>query len=229
MFNDYHPLISPNDSLTESFLEKNTSIETGFQVTEWNVGSDSLTESSLEQNTSIRTGFRVTEWNVESDSLTESSLEQKTVIQWAPQRGLNPSNWIFDWIRQELGANDLRRDLHLVVQVIRVGRILYAESSKKPVNQTYRRPHAVAVLALSELLSSGAVNSSSGAGNENGVDGSEEREFPLKLYQSEEKDYALWHEFIAKKINSKFSLLSGQMSDGMTITPIEFMTFLYRF
>lgn len=109
----------------------------------------------------------------------------------------------FLMIEQELGEKDLKRDLHLVVQVIRVGRILYAESSKKPLNQTHRRPHAVAVLALSELL------------NSHGADISvEEREFPLKLYQSEEKDYAVWHEFVAKKMNSKFSLLSGQMSDG---------------
>ena len=51
-----------------------------------------------------------------------------------------------------MGNADLKRDLYLVVQVIRLGRLLYTESSKKPLSQTYRRPHAVAVLPLAELL-----------------------------------------------------------------------------
>lgn len=94
--------------------------------------------------------------------------------------------------------------MYLVVQVIRVGRLLYAESSKKLLNQKYRRPYAVAVLSLTELLSEPNLSS-----------WSEEREFSLKLYQSDEKDYGLWqHELAAKKPNSKFSLLSGQVSHG---------------
>jgi dedicator of cytokinesis protein 3 len=101
----------------------------------------------------------------------------------------------------------LKKDLYLVVQVIRLGRLLYTESSKKPLSQTYRRPHAVAVLPLAELLAD--------AGGLGTLEEEEEREFPLKLYQSDEKDYGLWqHELVAKKSTSKFSLLSGQISQG---------------
>lgn len=111
---------------------------------------------------------------------------------------------------QELGRADLKRDLYLVVQVIRIGRLLYTESSKKPLNQTYRRPYAVAVLALADIL----------AGGDSGVaslEHDEEREYPLKLYQSDDKDYGLWqHELVTKKSNSKLSLLSGQVSQGVT-------------
>lgn len=96
----------------------------------------------------------------------------------------------------------------MVVQVIRLGRLLYTESSKKPLNHTYRRPHAVAVLPLAELLADNA-------GGFGPLEEDEEREYPLKLYQSDEKDYGLWqHELVAKKSTSKFSLLSGQMSQG---------------
>ena len=105
-----------------------------------------------------------------------------------------------------MGNADLKRDLYLVVQVIRLGRLLYTESSKKPLSQTYRRPHAVAVLPLAELLADGATGA---------LEDEEEREYPLRLYQSDEKDYGLWqHELVAKKPTSKFSLLSGQISQG---------------
>lgn len=110
----------------------------------------------------------------------------------------------------ELGSADLKKDLYLVVQVVRLGRLLYTESSKKPLNQTYRRPHAVAVLPLAELLADA---------NGLGAEDEEEREYPLKLYQSDEKDYGLWqHELVAKKSTSKFSLLSGQVSQGVVVS-----------
>ena len=114
----------------------------------------------------------------------------------------------------------MKKDVYLVVQVIRVGRLLYAESSKKLLNQKYRRPYAVAVLSLAELLSEPNLSS-----------WSEEREFSLKLYQSDEKDYGLWqHELAAKKPNSKFSLLSGQVSHGNTqLTFLRVLFFLFFF
>lgn len=114
-------------------------------------------------------------------------------------------------IIQELGNADLKRDLYLVVQVIRLGRLLYTESSKKPLNQTYRRPHAVAVLALTEILADNA-------GGFGPLEEDDEREYSLRFYQSDEKDYGLWqHELVAKKSTSKFSLLSGQMTQGLSI------------
>lgn len=104
-----------------------------------------------------------------------------------------------------------------MVQVVRLGRLLYTESSKKPLNQTYRRPHAVAVLPLAELLADA---------NGLGAEDEEEREYPLKLYQSDEKDYGLWqHELVAKKSTSKFSLLSGQVSQGDWL--VFFFCFLF--
>ena len=67
----------------------------------------------------------------------------------------------------------------------------------------------MAVLPLAELL---ADVDTAGLGN---LEDEEEREYPLKLYQSDEKDYGLWqHELVAKKSTSKFSLLSGQISQG---------------
>lgn len=112
-----------------------------------------------------------------------------------------------------MGNADLKRDLYLVVQVIRLGRLLYTESSKKPLNQTYRRPHAVTVLSLAELLS--AEGGTAPLDIED-----EEREYTLKLYQSDEKDYGLWqHELVAKKTStSKFSLVTGQTAQGKMLT-----------
>lgn len=106
---------------------------------------------------------------------------------------------------QELGSADIKRDLYVLIQVIRIGRLIYAESSKKPMSQTYRRPYAVACLPLAELLN----------GPETASLLVQEREFTLKLYQSDEKDYGLWqHELVSKRSNTKFSLLSGPISQG---------------
>lgn len=100
-----------------------------------------------------------------------------------------------------------------MVQVIRLGRILYTDSSKnKPLNNAYRRPHAVAVMSLFELI--------------NGPDAEEEREFSLKLYQmSDEKDYGLWqHELAAKKANNiKFNLLSGQLASAGLVVSLRLL------
>lgn len=74
------------------------------------------------------------------------------------------------------------------------------------MSQTYRRPYAVACLPLAELLN----------GPETGSLLAQEREFTLKLYQGDEKDYGLWqHELVSKRSNSKFSLLSGPSSQGI--------------
>ena len=44
-------------------------------------------------------------------------------------------------------------DLHIVAQVIRVGRMLLSESAKKNSTQCYRRPYGVAVFKLTpEIL-----------------------------------------------------------------------------
>ena len=112
----------------------------------------------------------------------------------------------------ELGSADLKKDLHLVVQVVRLGRILYADNktNNKPTIHVYRRPHAVAVMPLFEVLNGVLATSP------------EEKEFSLKLYtMNDDKDYGLWqHELAGKKgSNNKFNLLSGQLaSAGLVVT-----------
>ena len=57
-----------------------------------------------------------------------------------------PSPFVF--VFQDLGVQDFSGDLYLVVQVVRVGRMLTSDSSKKAPCQLYRRPHSVAVFKL---------------------------------------------------------------------------------
>lgn len=61
-----------------------------------------------------------------------------------------------------MGNAELSRDLYLVTHVLRLGRMLYSESSKRggtterkeaPPTHMFRRPHAVAALNLSEMIS----------------------------------------------------------------------------
>lgn len=105
----------------------------------------------------------------------------------------------------ELERDDLKKDLYLIVQVVRVGRLIYTESSKRALCQSYRRPHAVAVLRLAEAL-------------HNHYQLDDEHEFALKLYQCDEKEYGMWHELVAKKMSSKFSLLSGPTSCAVVVS-----------
>ena len=91
------------------------------------------------------------------------------------------------------------------MQVVRVGRLIYTESSKRALCQSYRRPHAVAVLSLAEAL-------------HNHYQLDDEHEFALKLYQCDEKEYGMWHELVAKKMSSKFNLLSGLTSYAVVVS-----------
>ena len=49
---------------------------------------------------------------------------------------------------QDLGARDLQSEVHVVCQVVRVGRMLVSESGKKVSSQLYRRPYAVAAVRV---------------------------------------------------------------------------------
>lgn len=75
-----------------------------------------------------------------------------------------------------LGCAEISKDLYLVANVIRVGKILHSESIKKGdkivVSQSYRRPYGVGVLPLSDpsLL-------------DNSVD-ADEKEFSFKVFYS---------------------------------------------
>uniref|UniRef100_A0A1B6BYQ6 Dedicator of cytokinesis protein 3 n=1 Tax=Clastoptera arizonana TaxID=38151 RepID=A0A1B6BYQ6_9HEMI len=131
----------------------------------------------------------------------------------------------------DLGNGDLTRDLYIVAHVIRVGKMLYSESSKKVTsvvdqlftksnqiafyigtssvtNQNaagFRRPHGVAVHNIGEIVST--LSSST-----------EEKEFVLKIYQGEDKDFHQLHDFIIRKMTNKFSLLSNQHNYGISMS-----------
>lgn len=56
----------------------------------------------------------------------------------------------------DLGSADLAKELYLVAQIVRVGRILATDATKRGitpcVTEDYRRPLGAGVLALSDVL-----------------------------------------------------------------------------
>ncbi|KAA0712423.1 Dedicator of cytokinesis protein 3 [Triplophysa tibetana] len=52
----------------------------------------------------------------------------------------------------DLSNKDMKRDLYIVSQVIRTGRMLLNDSKKGPPHVQYRRPYGCAVLAMSDIL-----------------------------------------------------------------------------
>ncbi|KAJ8929040.1 hypothetical protein NQ314_018309 [Rhamnusium bicolor] len=70
--------------------------------------------------------------------------------------------------------------------------------------QVFKRPHGVAVQNLGDYLTSKEGDT-------------EEKEFSMKVYQGEEKDFHQLHEFIIKQ-SGKFSALSGHMNYGIMIS-----------
>lgn len=115
---------------------------------------------------------------------------------------------------QDLGNADLTCDMWLVAHVMRMGRMLYSDSSKKsssssnhsvPAHQLFKRPHGCAVLNIGDIL----LNKDSPPGSSN-----DEREFTFKVYQGEEKDFHQLHELIIKKQSNKYNPLSGQPNYG---------------
>ncbi|KAG1701194.1 Dedicator of cytokinesis protein 3 [Nymphon striatum] len=102
-----------------------------------------------------------------------------------------------------LGNADLNRDLYLVANIIRIGRMLLNES-KKAVSHSYRRPYGCAVLSMAEVLHDNSD--------------SEEREFNLKAFQCNENDFYQLHDFLIKKQSNKYNLLSGQTNYGFMIS-----------
>lgn len=113
----------------------------------------------------------------------------------------------------DLGNLELNSDLHLVANVLRVGKILHSESMKKnektdKTNYNNRRPYGVGVLSLSDLMQF-----------EETIE-QEEKEYSFKLFTCEEKDYHQLHELIIKKASGKFSLLNvgGPNTYGLSIS-----------
>ncbi|PSN57625.1 hypothetical protein C0J52_00521 [Blattella germanica] len=122
------------------------------------------------------------------------------------------------YVIQDLGNADLNCDMWLVAHVMRMGRMLYSDSTKKsssssshivPPHQLFKRPHGCAVLNINDVL----LNKDSPPGTTN-----DEREFTFKVYQGEEKDFHQLHELIIKKQSSKYNPLSGQPNYGIVIS-----------
>ncbi|XP_021925130.1 dedicator of cytokinesis protein 3 isoform X3 [Zootermopsis nevadensis] len=118
----------------------------------------------------------------------------------------------------DLGNADLTCDMWLVAHVMRMGRMLYSDSSKKssgssshsvPAHQLFKRPHGCAVLNINDIL----LNKDLLPGGSN-----DEREFTFKVYQGEEKDFHQLHELIIKKQSNKYNPLSGQPNYGIVIS-----------
>ncbi|XP_076266616.1 dedicator of cytokinesis spg isoform X4 [Rhynchophorus ferrugineus] len=109
----------------------------------------------------------------------------------------------------DLGNSDLNRDIYMVAHVMRIGKMLYSDSSKKTEKsavqpQLFKRPHGVAVQNIGEFLTSK-------------VEDSEEKEISMKVYQVEDKDFHQLHEFIIKQ-SGKYSALSGPINYGIMIS-----------
>lgn len=128
-----------------------------------------------------------------------------------------------------MGNADLNKDIYVVAHIMRIGKMLYSDSSKKTEKavaqqQVFKRPHGVAVQNLGDYLTSKEGDT-------------EEKEFGMKVrgrfiqlfyyctiltnllqvYQAEEKDFHQLHEFIIRQ-SGKYSSLSGQMNYGVMIS-----------
>ncbi|XP_013788618.2 LOW QUALITY PROTEIN: dedicator of cytokinesis protein 3-like [Limulus polyphemus] len=105
----------------------------------------------------------------------------------------------------DLGNADLNRDMYIVVQVVRIGRML--SDTKKSVGQMYKRPFGCGVLSICDVLLEK---------QENTVE--EEREFTFKLNTCNESDFHQLHEFIIRKQSNKYSMVSGQHNYGLILS-----------
>uniref|UniRef100_A0A8C4Q7C8 Dedicator of cytokinesis 3 n=1 Tax=Eptatretus burgeri TaxID=7764 RepID=A0A8C4Q7C8_EPTBU len=96
----------------------------------------------------------------------------------------------------DLSYKDLRRDLYIIIHVIRYGRML-PNDSRKPsttsASSAYRRPYGCAVLGIREWIQSH-------------VDSPDEREFVLKVYTCNHENE--WHQIqdhIIRKSSNKYN------------------------
>ncbi|XP_077433712.1 dedicator of cytokinesis protein 3-like isoform X3 [Vanacampus margaritifer] len=93
----------------------------------------------------------------------------------------------------DLSNKDMKRDLYIVSQVIRTGRMLLNDHKKGPAHVRYRRPYGCAVLAMSDVLQTIS---------ELKVD----KDFALKVYTcNNESEWYQIHENIMRKSSTKYS------------------------
>ncbi|GAA6106956.1 dedicator of cytokinesis protein 3 isoform X2 [Tachysurus ichikawai] len=93
----------------------------------------------------------------------------------------------------DLSNKDMKRDLYIVAQVIRTGRMLLNDSKKGPPHVHYRRPYGCAVLAMSDVLHTI-------------IELKEEKDFVLKVYTcNNENEWYQIHENIIRKSSTKYT------------------------
>ncbi|XP_051550346.1 dedicator of cytokinesis protein 3-like isoform X6 [Myxocyprinus asiaticus] len=96
----------------------------------------------------------------------------------------------------DLSNKDMKRDLYIVSQVIRTGRMLLNDSKKGPPHVQYRRPYGCAVLAMSDVLQTISELK-------------EEKDFVLKVYTcNNENEWYQIHENIIRKSSTKYTVPS---------------------
>ncbi|XP_066149763.1 dedicator of cytokinesis protein 3 isoform X2 [Euwallacea fornicatus] len=109
----------------------------------------------------------------------------------------------------DLGNSDLIKDIYIVAHVMRIGKMLYSDSSKKTEKsagqpQLFKRPHGIGVQNIGDFLTSKSEEN-------------EEKEFSMKVFQGEDKDFHQLHEFIIRQ-SGKYSALSGPINYGIMIS-----------
>uniref|UniRef100_A0A667X8I8 Dedicator of cytokinesis 3 n=1 Tax=Myripristis murdjan TaxID=586833 RepID=A0A667X8I8_9TELE len=93
----------------------------------------------------------------------------------------------------DLSNKDMKRDLYIISQVIRTGRMLLNDSKKGPPHVQYRRPYGCAVLAMSDVLQTISELK-------------EEKDFVLKVYTcNNENEWYQIHENIIRKSSTKYT------------------------
>ncbi|CAG0893401.1 unnamed protein product, partial [Darwinula stevensoni] len=114
----------------------------------------------------------------------------------------------------DLGMSDLTRELYMIVHVIRVGRLLPSESSKKPTSHFYRRPVGCAAFSIAEIRNPASRDSETAP---------EELEFTPRLFQCEEKDFHQLHEMIIKGHHNKYTPLTSQPQFASLVVALELL------
>ncbi|XP_048110330.1 dedicator of cytokinesis protein 3 isoform X2 [Alosa alosa] len=93
----------------------------------------------------------------------------------------------------DLSNKDMKRDLYIISQFIRTGRMLLNDSKKGPPHVQYRRPYGCAVLAMSDVLQTISEMK-------------EEKDFVLKVYTcNNENEWCQIHENIIRKSSTKYT------------------------
>ncbi|KAG9342289.1 hypothetical protein JZ751_016791 [Albula glossodonta] len=104
----------------------------------------------------------------------------------------------------DLGSSDLRKDVYIVVHIIRIGR-MGAGEKKNLCSVQYRRPFGCAVVSIADLLTTDSKD-----------------DHLLKVYTcNTESEWYQIHENIIRKINSRYNLSgsnTGEMRNDLYIT-----------